>query len=456
MTDNLLPLHIPAPKDELLYGVARGIADQIAARTEISRRSLAADMGSAFGATDASGAWLMRDAYDALEAAQVIGLMNPAGGMSSERSPTDILAHLLALTGELPTQTYRSEGQVALQQFSTPMPLAYLAGCAAKLTRFDTVLEPSAGTGMIAAAAIRAGCRLHLNELDPLRAGLLSRLFPGTAVTGVDGAAIADHLAVRPLVVLMNPPYSKSAGIGDDAFAGARHLRSALLALADGGRLVAIMPSWFSPNGSGSAGYAAVAKLVAPTADILCKGGVYAKHGTGIDVRLVVYDKGRTVVTPGAASAATIEADDLQHLLKLIGDLPPRLVIAPAAASTPSLFPPRVTATKPASNGNGLMSRASTPRPIAPRPPMLDLAGSDAREIAFTPRSEPRAAADPVGIYVPYRVARIDFSEAREHPTPLVESMAMASILPPPPTYRPQLPGVATKALSEAQLETLT
>ena len=197
-------------------------------------------------------------------------------------------------------------------------------------------------------------------------------------MTHHDAAAIADHLSIRPTVVVMNPPYSKSAGIGDDAFAGARHLRSALLALADGGRLVAVMPSWFAPGGSGAAGYAAVAKLVVPCADILCAGSVYAKHGTGIDVRVVVYDKGRCDPT------IKLDAMSLDDLLPLLAHLPPRL---PVAATTPCTIASR-KGVKP--SNSGLMRRATAPKPIAPRPPMLDLTGSDAREIAYTPRSVAR------------------------------------------------------------------
>ena len=60
------------------------------------------------------------------------------------------------------------------------------------------------------------------------------------------------------------------------------------MTLVDGGRCVAIMPSWFSPDTSGAAGYAAVAKVVPPTFDMLCDGKFYAKHGTGISVRILV------------------------------------------------------------------------------------------------------------------------------------------------------------------------
>lgn len=45
--------------------------------------------------------------------------------------------------------------------------------------------------------------------------------------------------------MLINPPYSVGLEHGEDGRTGARHLRSALVRLATGGRAVAIMPEWF-------------------------------------------------------------------------------------------------------------------------------------------------------------------------------------------------------------------
>ena len=432
-----LPLNVPSPKDEILFTVAVHLGVEYLAGHDITRRSLTEAMTTAFGATDASGLWSMRDAYDAMEAAQVLAIKTTPESYDSERAST--LARLIARSSTLPTQTYRSEGQIELQQFSTPSPIAYLAGLAAAVTATDVVLEPSAGTGLLAVQAYRKTRRVILNEIDPLRASLLARLFAGTTVSETDGATIADRLSQRPTVVLMNPPYSKSAGVGDDAFAGARHLRSALLALADGGRLVAVMPSWFTPDGSGAAGYAAVTKLVPAAADIVCLSSVYAKHGTAIDVRLMVLDKGR------AGPTLRHTAQTLEEALQAVTSLPPRLSLSKAAPAPKT----------PPSAVGGLLRRSAVSRPVAPRAPQLDFAGADVRDVAYTPLAVPLPAADPVGIYVPYRVARIDFTDATPHPTPLVESLAMASIVPPPPTYAPRLPRMAAAALSEAQLETL-
>ena len=77
------------------------------------------------------------------------------------------------------------------------------------------MLEPSAGTGLLAVFAELAGARLHLNELAELRADLLSALFTKAAITRFDAAQIDDHLdaALKPSVVLMNPPFSALAHV---------------------------------------------------------------------------------------------------------------------------------------------------------------------------------------------------------------------------------------------------
>ena len=83
-----------------------------------------------------------------------------------------------------PTQTRRSETSIQLQQFSTPLPLAYLVQVAAQITPDDLVLEPSAGTGLLAAFAQIGGAQLLLNEICPKRRDILSEVFPQTPLFG--------------------------------------------------------------------------------------------------------------------------------------------------------------------------------------------------------------------------------------------------------------------------------
>src|SRR3546814_5883065 len=113
----------------------------------------------------------------------------------------------------MPTHPRRSEPSLALQQFSTPPGLAFVASTAAAIHPGDHVLEPSARTGMLAVHALLARAGITLNELGETRAELLRLLFPDVPVSGHDAASIDDRLpsAVRPSVVLMNPPFSAVA-----------------------------------------------------------------------------------------------------------------------------------------------------------------------------------------------------------------------------------------------------
>src|SRR3546814_4667360 len=103
-------------------------------------------MVEAFRGSDADGRWSMRDAYDALEAAQASDTLVPDDDPNPDWGPEDEFADILAFEKALPTQTYRSEHQVDMQQFSTPAALSWLAARAAAITAEDHVLEPSAGT----------------------------------------------------------------------------------------------------------------------------------------------------------------------------------------------------------------------------------------------------------------------------------------------------------------------
>jgi hypothetical protein len=434
-------------KADRLLPVARIVADTLARSGGITRQFLSNQMAEAFGASDADGAWSMRDAYDALETAQGLLVGREDWRVMNGAAPEVAFAALLDFQNSLPTQTYRSEHQVDFQQFSTPLALAWLAARAAQLKADDLVLEPSAGTGMLAAHAFRAGARLRLNERDEQRSALLGLALRHN-VTTHDAEFIHDKLpsGLAPSVVLINPPFSRSEGRGRDRHAGARHLRSALLRLAYGGRCVAIMSPSFAPDGGGAAGYAAVAEVVPPRVEITVLGNPYAKHGTSIAVRLLIYDKGWM----GQTVRHTVP--DIEAALSIVLDLPPRLDPSQSPPPAPAMAQPRMrllAKPSPASLFTNLTgSKLATPK----RDPSVD---DVPRMLDYTVRDIPLQAGDPVGIYVPWRLARIEIPSAKPHPDQLVESVAMASVLPPAPSYRPMLQARAITALSDAQLETL-
>lgn len=414
------------------------LANMLAAGERPRRETLRELMNAATGRTDADGGWMLRDGYDALELAQALFATAPRSTID-ENDPRGTLRHLKDLALSLPTHSHRSEAQVALQAFSTPLPLAWLAGRAARLSAADLVLEPSAGTGLLACWAARAGCRLLLNEIDPGRRGCLATAFPDAALSGHDGELIHDLLdpALRPTAVLMNPPFARGSGRGEDRYAAARHLLASLARLSPGGRLVGIMPESFSQSGSGRALRAKADEQASLRLDVLLAPGLFSKHGTGVAVRFVVYDKVRDGRTPAHA-----HVDGLEQLIGHVEALPGRatLMLKPVrpAASPPSLF------------------ARSSPTMRAPAAPPKTV-GSASEPLGYRTLEDPAPVADQVGLYLPYRPSRITISDASPHPTPLVESLAMGSIAAPRPTHVPTLPQgvVARGGLSEAQLETL-
>lgn len=161
------------------------IAAEIA-RGPLRSSSLSKIMRDTFGGSDASGAWNWRMAYDMMQAAAVQTLFLDASG-------SDPLGDAKNLAMRLLTETRRSEQQIRLQQFSTPLPYAALAVRAAAIRKGETVLEPSAGTGSLAGLMKRAGAKLMLNEVDPFRQRLLDVVFDAQA-TGHDGEHIDDLL----------------------------------------------------------------------------------------------------------------------------------------------------------------------------------------------------------------------------------------------------------------------
>ena len=420
--------------------VARALLPHLRAGEPLDRDRLRRLFEAVTGASDASGAWSMRQAYDALELAQILFLLSADCPLLAGTA-VDVLDKLQAFAERLPVQSYRSEAQVALQQFSTPLPLAFLAGIAARAGAADIVLEPSAGNGLLAWHAARGGSRLVLNELDAGRRASLGEAFPRAAISGCDAELIDDLLApaLRPDVVLMNPPFARSDGRGEDRHAAARHLMAAFERLTPSGRLVAIMPESFSASGTGRAFRAQADSRACLRLDALIAPGAFAKQGTGVAVRLVVFDK----VSDLRTHAQHVRIDRLEGLLGAIEGLPRRSGAAtgqPAAVRPLSLFRRPAQAPRPQSPARSAAVRADPGMPLAYR--VLE---------------GPAPATEQVGIYLPYRPSRIALEGAAAHPTPLVESLAMGSIAAPRPDHVPLLPaGLVEKGLlSEAQLETL-
>ena len=388
-----------------LIAAARTLLPVLEAGRPLDAATLRDAMTRAFGASDAQGAWVWKDAYEAAEAAAVLFLQRYARAMRNRAGagadgPRKMLAMLAAIAALEPSHTKRSEQQIRLQQFSTPLPLAYAALKAAAIRPGDTVLEPSAGTGMLAvmaqcALASRAAGHLHLNEIADVRAGLLAALFPEADVTRHNAEAIADFLPeLRPCVVLMNPPFSATPGVERIRHdADLRHLRSAFSMLPPGGRLAAITSSHCVPGDAAwRDAFAFLDGTVRVVFTMAIDGRAYARRGTGFDTRLTVLDRS---AEPGIAVDRDARAPDAAALLDaVIADVPPRLAIEPVPGAdlfghrpAPRAATPR-TARKPAAQ--------PAPKPAHDWGPVAELAVETGRADFDQPgRRQPLPPPDP-------------------------------------------------------------
>lgn len=407
-----------------LLAAARTLSPHLARGRILDRRLIAGVMELCCNGSDADGAWTWRDAYDAVEAALVLQVRRLAPQVGRlEDAAAEIVQMLTDLTALTPTHTRRSEEQVAMDQFSTPPALAALAAAAAQLRPGDVVLEPSAGIGLLAVLAEACGATLHLNELAAHRAGLLDGLFPGATRTRHDARHLRDLVSLSGQVsaVLLNPPFQALEA----------HLAAAMETLADGGRMAAIVPARLLAD---RASLTRATRSGAIVGALALPSGAFAKHGTSVEVALLVVDR-RPSAPPW--DGEVVACADLGAAAAAVGRLPARANLQPRSFREVATATAGVTRTRPLSGGSQRFAFLAAASGLAYEAKPWAGAGHD------------------VGLYQAYALGRVAIPDAQPHPSALVESGPMASVALPAPTYRPHLPpaAITTGALSDAQLE---
>lgn len=470
-----------------------------------------------YGGTMAQGKFSAKDLTDAIEMAinkWILDTKITPAGRTAEQAIDDIII-LKGMLASTPTQTTRTAEMDRLQQFSTPPPHAYVVAWVANLQPGDVVLEPSVGVGGIAVFAKTAGATVIANETSQRRAELVRKLgIPDHLTTNNAelihaflAPAIASGQFPQPTVVLMNPPFSNALMTEQkDTMVGAKHVESALKTLPPGGRLVAIVGEgmamdkpafktwWMKIQG----GYDV-------RANIGISGKEYAKYGTHFGNQIIVIDN--TGPQVGSTVIGKVEkVEDLIPLLERIKNDRPAIKPAPAKPSGPAA-PPTGTAGAPPAPPVNVPSGPGVPRPPRPaggapgptQPPIQvpgglgNVPGAPGVGPPGTGRP-PRPAPSPQpapptpiegggggppaggigesgltleqkeageheliehGVYSEYKPRKVKIKGARPHPTPLVETTAMASVEPVDPTYVPSIPQalIESGAVSDVQLE---
>jgi antirestriction protein ArdC/phage/plasmid primase-like uncharacterized protein len=504
--------------DAARHLLAARLAAKLAADGEITSSFLFEAANQAFGGTQAAGTYLSKDAYDAMEAAFNLHLMATETAEWSGQGAdwaTHKVMELAERIQRLPTQTRRDPEMDEFQQFSTPPALAFLANWVANVTAADRVLEPSAGTGDLAVWSRVAGADLVLNELSPRRHTLLAQIFPDATLYRENAEQLDNLLPAGtvPTVVVMNPPFSSTAGRvqGQRATSnGARHIEQALKRLAEGGRLVAVAGNGMAAGRPAfSAWWRDIANQYSVRANIGIDGREYAKYGTTFDNQLIVIDKTGPTAQPVITGRVNSVAE-LPALLESIRNdrqpirVPQPHVVEPAGRRDPqglsdTLRPdgragrpgpgPERHRTGPDRDSDPTGTTAAD-RQATGRSGLGDVsddgvgAGGDLRDhVAANDRrsggddtggtgrlaesedatrvtvsaAEGAAAEFTDSVFATYAPQRLTIPDAHTHPGKLVQSAAMAAVEPPLPTYSPVLPDrlVSQGQLSLAQLEAI-
>lgn len=124
-------------------------------------------------------------------------------------SPDQAYDQLVQLYESMPRLGTRTAASKTAQAYSTPPPLAFLAGRLIGLESGQKIGEPTAGNGMLLIGA-RDDAELIANELDPNRNARLKQNFPRAQLSMLDATSqdFFDYLQQwQPDRLVMNPPF---------------------------------------------------------------------------------------------------------------------------------------------------------------------------------------------------------------------------------------------------------
>ena len=218
--------------------------------------------------------------------------------VKQEISQQDKYNQIVELYEAQPTISMRSSERIAKQQYSTPIPLSFLAGEFVNKINPKSVLEPSAGNGMMVFNVDEE--IVIANEIDEVRLDNL-RDQGFKEVTNQDGTL---EFNIEPVDgVITNPPFGKSEARDYEGYKIAgldeQMVVNALSSMADHGRAAIIIGGHtkYKENGTLASEKAFLNYLYDKynVVDIInVDGSLYSKQGTTFPVRLILINGRRT------------------------------------------------------------------------------------------------------------------------------------------------------------------
>ena len=332
-------------KMQATKSLAAWVKERLSKGEDFNKLALMEQANGFFGGKMSEGKYTAKDAFDAME----MGInqyvldnplkYNPIANAEKAKEIVDRIRE--KIIDKMASQNgIRTEEQDEFQQFSTIPDTAYVMAWVANLKNGkDVALEPSAGPGGLLVYAKIAGADTIGNEFSARRAEILKESGIADKVFTENAEQLNNILPddVKPTVVLMNPPFSSTAG----RMKGERssknvvvHMEQALKRLEPNGRLVALIgKGFFADPKVITAFFDKIKQEYNLRAIIGIDGKGYKKYGTDYDNRIIVIDKS------APDGVATVKADvsdvkDAIDLLKEVRDA--RAVIEPTSAEQSS------------------------------------------------------------------------------------------------------------------------
>lgn len=249
----------------------------------------------------------------------------------NSRASYDLICKLYEMQ---PTIAARSSNRIKMQQYSTPLPMAWIANHFAMANKAGgKVLEPTAGNGMLVFTVPVE--QVHANELDETRLDNLRE--QGFAEVTQQDATEPFEGGMQYDVVIANPPFGKREAVEYDGKMipglDPQITLNALASMKDDGRAAIIIGGNMEYASNGAI------KSMKPFFTYLydhynvkgvidMSGGLYAKQGTTFPTRMILIDgrrsdeeRAQTAVYPPVESRAIRKAESFDDLYEIINEV---------------------------------------------------------------------------------------------------------------------------------------